>query len=136
VKCGLLGVALRNASNHIPSQKLAYTDSQRVMDRLNLASISAKLPKAALRDLQKAEDILTRNGATKIILYGSAARGEFKAGSDLDLCVDGLPGMKYYLAMGECLREIQSPVSLVSLPEVYGYFRQRILQEGKVIYER
>lgn len=110
--------------------------TKQTMNRLNVNRIVAHLPKPALHDLQRAEDILTRNGATKIILYGSAARGEYKAGSDLDLCVDGLQGIKYYLAVGECLREIESPVSVVPLPEVHGYFRQRILQEGKILYER
>jgi predicted nucleotidyltransferase len=96
----------------------------------------AYLPAPVREDLLKARDILARNGATKIILYGSMARGDFHAGSDIDLCVEGLPGISYFHAVGECLRDIESPVSIVPLQNTWGYFRQRILQEGKVIYEQ
>ncbi len=95
----------------------------------------ALLPKSVQSDLLKAQNILTRNGATRIILYGSMARGDFKPESDIDLCVSGLEGINYFRAVGECLKEIDSHVSIVPLENIWGYFRQRVLQEGKVIYE-
>ncbi len=86
--------------------------------------------------LSKAKDILTRNGATQIILYGSMARRDFGPESDIDLCVSGLTGVNYFRAVGECLKELDFHVSIVPLENTWGYFRQRILQEGQVIYER
>lgn len=94
------------------------------------------LPDKLRRDVGKAKVILARNGATKIIVYGSLARRDFHEGSDIDLCVEGLPGASYFLAVGECLRDVDTPVSVVPLQNTTGYFRQRILREGQVIYER
>jgi predicted nucleotidyltransferase len=88
------------------------------------------------RDLNKATEILSRHGATKVILYGSFARGDFTDYSDIDLCADGLVGVKYFRAIGECLRDIETPVSIVPLANTWGVFRERILSEGRVIYER
>jgi predicted nucleotidyltransferase len=66
----------------------------------------------------------------------SLARGNFHAGSDIDLCVEGLPRISFFQAIGERLRDIESPVSIAPRQNTWGYFRQRILQEGKVIYEQ
>ena len=93
------------------------------------------LPTKFQRDLLKAQEILMRNGATQIILYGSLARMDFQEQSDIDLCVDGLPGVSYFRAVGECLRDIDTPVSIIPLGNTTGYLRQRILREGRVIYE-
>ncbi len=94
------------------------------------------LPTLVRNSLNAAQHILMRNGATKIILYGSMARGTSTEHSDIDLCVDGLQGISYFHAVGECLIDIDFPISVVPLNNIYGYFRERVLREGKVIYER
>jgi len=101
----------------------------------SVADLVESLPPDAQTALLKARDILSRNGATRIILYGSMARRDFNAESDLDLCVSGLAGANYFRAVGECLKELDFNVSVIPLENTLGYFRQRILQEGKVIYE-
>jgi predicted nucleotidyltransferase len=87
------------------------------------------------RDLDLAKDILARNGATKVILYGSFARGDYNETSDIDLCAYGLLGINYFRAVGECLRDVETPVSVIPFANTRGYFRERILHEGRVIYE-
>jgi predicted nucleotidyltransferase len=114
----------------VSETSLPTNNSEIFSDQLGL------LPNPVQCDLLKAQNILTRNGATQIILYGSMARGDFKPESDIDLCVSGLTGVNYFRAVGECLKEIDSHVSIVPLENMQGYFRQRVLQEGKVIYER
>ncbi len=108
--------------------------SQSANTATSFADQIVSLPPFVQSDLLKAKNILTRNGATQIILYGSMARGDFSAESDIDLCVSGLAGLSYFRAVGECLKEIDSHVSIVPLENTWGYFRQRILQEGKVLY--
>ena len=51
-------------------------------------------------DRVKAQDILKRNGATQIILYGSLAHKDFQKQSDIDLCVDASLGISYFRAVG------------------------------------
>ena len=99
------------------------------------ADFVESLPSNVRSAILKAREILTRNGATQIILFGSMARKEFDAESDIDLCVSGLTGVSYFRAVGECLKELDFHVSIVPLENIWGYFRQRVLREGKVIYE-
>jgi predicted nucleotidyltransferase len=100
-----------------------------------------KLPKGKifpddiLQDIQKVESILLHYGATKIILYGSLARGDYKADSDIDVCVEGVPNEHYFRVVAECLMKVQRPVSVLDFQGVRGYFREKISQEGKILYE-
>lgn len=96
----------------------------------------AGLPDDIWADIEKVRAILLRYGAWKIILYGSLARGKHRKDSDIDLCFEGIADEKYFRVVAECLMTVSRPVSLLNLPDVQGYFRERILQEGKVLYER
>ncbi len=83
----------------------------------------------------------------KIILFGSYARGNFGADSDLDLLVI-VPGVKHLreesIRVRRALRGLLAPVDLVmATPEqiarlgnVAGMIYQSALSEGKVLYER
>lgn len=92
-------------------------------------------PEDILRDIQKAESILLHYGAEKIILYGSLARKEYKPDSDIDICIEGLPDKYYFRALAECLMNVQRRISILDFKNVKGYFRERILKEGKVLYQ-
>lgn len=90
-------------------------------------------PGDILQDIQTIEDILLQHGAAKVILYGSLARGDYHAGSDIDICVEGLPSKKYFRALAECMMQTHRPMSILDFQDTYGALRNRILTEGKVI---
>ncbi len=92
-------------------------------------------PPEIMGDIEKAESILIRYGAAKIILYGSLARGDYRVDSDIDICYEGIPDESYFRAVAECLMEIQRRVSILDFKSIKGYFKQRIIEEGKLLYE-
>lgn len=91
------------------------------------------LPSDIARSIQIIEKILLRHGANKVILYGSLARGDHHAQSDIDICVEGLPDQNYFRAYAECLMQTQHAMSVLDFSNTTGYFRQRIIEEGKII---
>jgi predicted nucleotidyltransferase len=82
----------------------------------------------------------------KVILFGSYARGNFGADSDLDFLVI-VPGVRHLreesIRMRRALRGLLAPVDIiVATPEqikrlgnTHGLIYQSALQEGKVLYE-
>jgi len=101
-----------------------------------LALTENPFPDDITRDLREASAILQDYGAQKIILYGSLARGNYRADSDIDICVEGLPDQHYFRAFAECLMGARRRISVLDLRNIRGYFRERILDEGKILYER
>ena len=101
----------------------------------NVLSPEKVLPRDILQDVETVESILRRHGALKIILYGSLARGDYQADSDIDICVDGIPADRYFRVLAECLMETHRRVSVLNLEDTQGYLRERILREGKILYE-
>jgi predicted nucleotidyltransferase len=91
-------------------------------------------PADLLKDIKQAESILLNHGALKNILYGSLARGDYRPVSDIDLCVEGMPDENYFRAVAECLMTIQRPISILDFQDTYGYFSERILREGRILY--
>ena len=91
-------------------------------------------PRDIVDDLREFEKILRHYGAEKIILYGSLARGDYRVDSDIDLCYEGIPAYDYFRVLAECLLQAHRRFNLVDLKTAKGYFRDRILNEGKLIY--
>ncbi len=89
------------------------------------AAIRARLP-AVLEEL-------TTFGVTRVILFGSVARGEADEDSDLDLAVEGLPAARLFEAMARGLRAAGRPVDLLRLEEAPATLRERVLAEGEVV---
>lgn len=91
--------------------------------------------------------IIQTSNPDKIILFGSYARGNFSADSDLDLLVI-VPGVKHLrqesIRVRRALRGLLVPVDIViATPEqinrlgnVAGLIYQSAMSEGKVLYER
>ena len=101
------------------------------MEKLALAH--ASFSSDVLLDLNMAGAVLSRYGADQVILYGSMVRGTYRPDSDIDLCVQGLPSQHFFRALAECLMASQRPLSIVDFGNSHGYFRERILAEGKVL---
>ncbi|MBE9068146.1 nucleotidyltransferase domain-containing protein [Leptolyngbya cf. ectocarpi LEGE 11479] len=101
------------------------------MERLTLDN--AQLPQDVLLDLRMAGSVLSRYGANQIILYGSMARGTYRPNSDIDICVQGLPAQNFFRALAECLMAAQRSLSIVDFGTLHGYFRERVLAEGRIL---
>lgn len=66
-------------------------------------------------DIQRAVEILLRNGAREIYLFGSHARGDATNESDLDFAVCGMPPENFFRAVGEACSTLSVPVDIVDL---------------------
>ena len=76
----------------------------------------------------------------RLFLFGSAARGDFRPESDVDVLVEFEPGARIgFLALARMQRELttlfQRPVDLVPRAGLKAAIREQILKEEKVLYE-
>ncbi len=95
-----------------------------------------EIPEPFRNDIKIVLNILKSYKVRKVILYGSVARGDFRTDSDLDICVEGLKDEVFFIALAECLISTEHAISLVDLKSIHGYFRERVLKEGKILYEQ
>jgi hypothetical protein len=91
------------------------------------------LPTAALQEL------CHRYEVRELSMFGSAARGELRPESDIDLLVDFAPGAKVGLwEFGRLERELQAllgrKVDLVSKRGLKPRVRRSVLQDVKILY--
>ena len=78
-------------------------------------------------------EIRKKFGVESLALFGSVARGEAKAGSDLDVLVTftTTPGMFGFLDLKEYLEQLLScPVDLVTEKALKRQLREKILREA------
>ena len=77
-----------------------------------------------------------RYGASRVILTGSLARGEFRCGSDIDLAVAGLRPDAIFEAGATLEREAGGlEVDLVPLESASPEYLRRLEQEGVVLHD-
>jgi hypothetical protein len=77
--------------------------------------------------------IAARHGATNVRVFGSFARGQAAAGSDLDVLVSMAPGRSLLdlIALGDELELLLGrPVDVVSDRGISPYLREQILAEA------
>lgn len=83
-------------------------------------------------------EICKRNRITRLVLFGSFARGEATPGSDVDLIAD-LPDDASLLDMVRIERELSSAigraVDLMTEKSISPYIRERIRNDRQTIYE-
>lgn len=90
----------------------------------------------ALADAQRVAQFLAeRYHVRRVILFGSLVKERFERDSDIDLAVEGLDPAEYFHAWAEVRELTHIPVDLKPLESCYDYFRQRINEEGVVLYE-
>ena len=65
--------------------------------------------------LDRAVGILKEEGCTAVYVFGSAASGEMRDSSDIDLAVRGCPEGKFFHVLGRLLMELRWSVDLVDL---------------------
>lgn len=67
--------------------------------------------------IERAAAALRLAGAREVYVFGSAATGKLREGSDLDLAVSGLPPGVFFRVMGTVSHLIRRPLDLVDLDE-------------------
>jgi predicted nucleotidyltransferase len=67
--------------------------------------------------IRAAARVLREQGAREVYLFGSAATGRLRDGSDVDLAVAGLSPERFFRAMGLAADLLDRPLSLVDLDE-------------------
>ncbi len=67
--------------------------------------------------IKKAAEALKEAGAREVYLFGSAATGNMREESDIDMAVSGLPPEKFFQAMGNAGDILRRPLDLVDLDE-------------------
>ena len=93
-----------------------------------------------------AEVVAKKYKPEKIILFGSAARGQIRKDSDIDLCIikkTRLPSYKRIWRVYELLRDMDyehGVEPIVFTPKEFKeregyYFVRNILKDGKILYE-
>ncbi len=94
---------------------------------------AVELPEAKLADFCR------RHRVRELSLFGSAARGEMRPDSDIDLLVDFLPDARPgLLGLSAMMRELAAMlgrrVDLAVKPALKPLIRPSVLAEAKVIY--
>ena len=67
--------------------------------------------------IKKAAEALKEAGAREVYLFGSAATGNMREESDIDMAVSGFPPEKFFQAMGNADNILRRPLDLVDLDE-------------------
>lgn len=66
-------------------------------------------------DLERAIEYLKSVGCTEVFVFGSAARGDYREDSDLDIAVRGIPPERFFAIYGELMTRLSRPIDLVDL---------------------
>jgi uncharacterized protein len=90
-------------------------------------------------DVPALADLCRRYGVKELSFFGSAARGEMRAGSDIDLLVEFEPGGRVGLIKFETLaEELESlagrKVDLVTKRGLKAWVRHNVLLDARIIY--
>ena len=84
-----------------------------------------------------AECLVDVFGAERVYLIGSLGRpGRFRASSDIDLAVVGLPPAQYFTALGKLGEVAGRDIDLIAVEEATPSMAAHITGEGILLYER
>ncbi len=121
----------------VEDQYAEYRRAWRAREAQRQAKLSALAEEARREAAGLAQALASEFGATRVILFGSLARGtpqreEF----DIDLAAEGIPERKFFAAGGELLMRASRSVDLIDLGSVSERMRWLIEQYGVVLYEQ
>lgn len=126
----------KTAANRAKSR--AYWDAVRAGEREPPQRLRLPPPPEVIA--RKLADYCRRVGITRLETFGSAARGDAKRGSDVDLIATfaANPGLRFFSMEDEMAAILGVPVHLLTRDSVEQmsnpYRRQSILADAKVIY--
>ncbi len=119
--------------SHGFDQYLEHEDRIVARREKDLAAHKERLARQAAR----LTEVLSALGARRVRVFGSFARGRVRSDSDLDMAVEGLPYSQDQL-LGIAERSLGGGLTLDLVPweAASALLRERILSEGRVLYER
>ncbi len=82
-------------------------------------------------DIEKATRILKEGGATEVYIFGSAAAGEARPESDLDLAVKGIPPERYFQVGGQVMLAVSRSVDILDLDSPTP-FTEYLIRKGRL----
>jgi predicted nucleotidyltransferase len=82
--------------------------------------------------IQRAAAVLREMGAREVYVFGSAARGTLRSGSDVDLAVSGLPQRLFFRAMSKAADLLDRPLDLIDLDQDVPFIRY-LKEEGELV---
>lgn len=88
---------------------------------------------------QVTDPVFKKHKITKASLFGSAARGEMKSGSDIDFLINPAQGTTLFDMAGikvDLESSLGRPVDIVTYGGISPFLREQILNNQKVIYEK
>jgi len=90
----------------------------------------------ALADARRIARFLAETyGVRSAVVFGSIARGDAHAASDLDLAVEGLAERSYFEALARASELTELPLEIKLLDECPELLRRRIAEEGIALLE-
>lgn len=118
--------------------KLPITESEKPIVEFVDVEIIDVFPDWFIREAQRLSQLLAEKFEIETIyLFGSLVWNEVHAPeTDIDLAISGLPPEQFLDAVTYLERESKFPIDLVDLNKISDHLRQRILDEGKLLYER
>lgn len=86
--------------------------------------------------IRKAARFLQEQGAKKVWLFGSLAKGRRPTvHSDFDFAVEGLPEDRLFGSVGHLLQVLPRPVDIVEFENCSPLLREQILEHGIILYD-
>lgn len=79
-----------------------------------------------------AANLLLSMGASRVFVFGSAARGELRPDSDVDMAVSGLPAEVYFSAVSKASEIFGRPIDLLDLDDETPLVRH-LLGSGELV---
>jgi len=112
----------------------AYVKAWRARAREREALAKDEQTQALARANELATLLADQFGATKVILFGSRARGDARLGSDIDLAAEGIPPEVFFAAGAALERAAKGfSVDLVPLESATPYLLECIDREGRLL---
>ena len=85
--------------------------------------------------IQEIQELAVKHGVSRVILFGSRARGNFREKSDIDLAVQGGDFIRFMLDVNEETSTLLK-FDMINLDEeIQSELRESIKKEGKIVYE-
>lgn len=85
--------------------------------------------------IHEIKDIAKKNGISKVILFGSRARGDYHRASDIDLAIEGKDATGFTLDVKEETSTLLDFDVIDLGSNLQETFRQEIMKEGVILYE-